>query len=143
VTELKAVEAAGLPSRRKQSRPKKRKPSRLPVRPFQCKKKYDHSPSGTCAASNRYFSNILGEDMIALWKGKSLFTGALVLQPLFTGLIEIGNLGLRAWRSRTSRRPLASQQTPVDGETSSHSLLRGLMLLCALYQLFVWLHSSW
>jgi len=67
-----------------------------------------------------------------------------LVQPFFTGLREIGNLGLKAWRRQTDKRPPVSHPSiGPEEETSSHSLLRGLLLICALYQLFVWLHSSW
>lgn len=70
----------------------------------------------------------------------------LFLQAFFAGVIEIGGLGLKAWQHRSSKPSSAFQANkPLESleRTPSHSLLRSLLLVCIVYQAFVWIHSSW
>ena len=61
------------------------------------------------------------------------------------GIVKVGNLGLKAWQDRGPKRHGDVQIKGVESmqQTSSHSLLRGLLLVCVLYQGFTWIHSSW
>ena len=67
------------------------------------------------------------------------------MQAFISGIVEIGGLGLKAWQLRRPKVRSSVPATDLDPtqQTSSHSLLRGLLLMCVVYQGFAWIHSSW
>lgn len=68
-----------------------------------------------------------------------------MLQAFISGMIDIGGLGFKAWHEKPPKHKSDLQTAELDPlqKTPSHSLLRGLLLICVLYQAFAWLHSSW